>query len=81
MVDTRKLEKLIELKGIKKRSLANNLHISMGTLANKINNRTEFKVSEIAKICSDLGINYEEIPQVFFIREVNLKSTEGVING
>ena len=81
MVDTRRLEELIVQKGIKKKNIAKNLHISSGSLANKLNNRTEFKVSEIEKLCGSLGIHYDEIPHYFFIREVNLKSTVGVVNG
>ena len=71
MTDTVKLRELISKSGLKLGYIANQLGISRFALSNKIQNRTEFRVSEIVKICELLCIDYDSREQIFFAHKVD----------
>lgn len=71
MTDTVKLRELISKSGLKLGYIANQLGISRFALSNKIQNRTEFRVSEIVKICEILCIDYDSREQIFFAHKVD----------
>lgn len=47
-------------------SIAVKIGISEQSFYNKLNNKTEFKASEIDKICGILGISMENRMRIFF---------------
>lgn len=57
MTDSTLLENIIESKGIKYYFLAEKIKMSYQSLRSKIDNKHEFKQSEIEKICEVLGIS------------------------
>jgi len=57
MTDSALLENIIESKGIKYYFLAEKIKMSYQSLRNKIDNKHEFKQSEIENICEVLGIS------------------------
>ncbi len=71
MTDTVKLRELISKSGLKLGYIANQLGISRFALSNKIQNRTEFRVSEIVKMCELLCIDYDSREQIFFAHKVD----------
>ena len=79
MVDKQRLEKAIEASGIKGKHLASKLGISYHTFSNKMNNLTEFKVSEVLVIEDELRLSEEETRRIFFTRNVEPNSTIGRI--
>lgn len=67
MTDTQELRKIIEVSGLKYKNIAEFLQITPFGLQKKINNVTEFKSSEIKKMCNILGINsLEQKEKIFF---------------
>lgn len=67
MTNAELLNGRIELSGIKKGKIAKTLGITRTALWQKINNKREFKASEISTICSMLGItSLQEKDQIFF---------------
>lgn len=61
------LAKKIEESGLKKKVIANALDLSPYGLAKKINNETEFKTSEVKKLCQILNISdLVEKDNIFF---------------
>lgn len=75
MVNTTKLNSLIVSKGLKKRSIAQNLQITPASFNNKLYNRTEFKASEVESLCNILDIDINDIGRYFFARKVDLETT------
>jgi len=75
VTNTLLLNEIIEKSGLKYKSIASHLGVSYYTLHNKIYNKSEFKLSEIRKLCEFLKIDEEMQKQVFFIIFVDLKST------
>ena len=71
MTDTVKLRELISKSGLKLGYIANQLGISRFALSNNIQNRTEFRVSEIVKMCELLCIDYDSREQIFFAHKVD----------
>jgi DNA-binding Xre family transcriptional regulator len=71
MTDTFELEKQIKMNGFTKKALAEMLGISVQALDSKIKNLTEFKASEIEKICVALHLPNRDI---FFCKNVELNS-------
>jgi hypothetical protein len=71
VTDTVKLLELINKSGLKLGYIASQMGISRFTLYNKIQNRTEFRVSEIIKMCELLCIDYDSREQVFFAHKVD----------
>lgn len=67
MTNTELLEKKIEESGLKKSFIAQALSLSPYGLAKKINNETEFKTSEVDKLCKILNIStLTEKDRIFF---------------
>lgn len=81
MVNTKKLEEKIEKSGYKKQAIADALKISLQSLSNKINNITEFKLSEYQKLEVMLGLSSIEARQIFFALNVECESTRVAANG
>ena len=66
MTDTQVLRERIAAKGLKYKTIAENLGITPYCLQRKINNENEFKVSEVDKLSSMLGLTLEETKAIFF---------------
>lgn len=75
MTDSNKLMELIKKKGYNVRKLANALGISHQALYQKINNKREFKTSEILKIQELLKLTNEERDQIFFVSNGDCEQT------
>ena len=74
------LDERIEESGYKKNAIARLLGITPASLNNKINNKTEFNVSEYMKIEKILNLTSDESRRIFFVSKVEGNST-GAING
>ena len=68
--DYSKLLGLMKEKGINQIDMASELGISASTLSLKINNKADFKLSEIKKVCYLLQIEPIEIGKYFFNSKV-----------
>jgi lambda repressor-like predicted transcriptional regulator len=66
MTDTHMLMSLVNEKGVTKVALAAHLGLSRQGLENKLNNKYEFKQSEIEKITKFLGLTKEQERCIFF---------------
>ena len=67
MVNTLLLEQAIAESGKKKTYLADKCGISRHSLANKINNRTEFTWPQVRVLCAELGIKqFDSVDAIFF---------------
>lgn len=70
MTDTKLLREKIEASGLKLRFIADQLDISDKTLAMKIENRTQFKASEIVKLNELLHIrSADECKKIFLAQK------------
>ena len=75
MINTNKLKGKIVENGYNLGSFANAINISRQSLRNKLNGASDFRASEIDKICSLLGIKTEEMETYFFIANVPVLET------
>lgn len=67
MTNTELLRQRIKSSGLKLEYIASKLGISRYALTMKIQNETEFKVSEVQKMCDVLAIdNIDERENIFF---------------
>ena len=66
MTNTELLETYIENSGYKKSFVAKALDITAYALAMKINNKSEFKASEIDTLCELLHIGISDRMRIFF---------------
>lgn len=66
MTNSSMLRAWIEQKGFKLKAVAAQLGITPYALQKKINNETEFKVSEIVTFVVDLGMSAKERDKIFF---------------
>lgn len=67
MTNKELLEKAIKAKGVKKAFLAEKIGLSPAGFCNCLNNRAEFKASQINTLCELLGIeNLAEKEAIFF---------------
>lgn len=74
MVNTVELLTKINERGIKKQHIAKTLGISVPTLWRKIRGISEFKPSEIVKLCDILGVrSISERDKYFFCDERSIK--------
>ena len=72
MTDSKLLNELIVESGLKKQFIAEYLGISRYSLHQKINNITEFKVSEVDKLCELLSISsLKKRNLIFFAKKVD----------
>lgn len=68
--DYSKLEgRIIEKLGTRG-ELARRMHLSTNTISNKLNNKLQFKQSEIDNAMQILDLSLEDIPAYFFTRKV-----------
>lgn len=75
MTNTNALRELIEKKGMKMKYVAEYLGLSAYGFQLKVENRQEFKTSEVAALCELLCINsLEEKESIFFVPKDDLKS-------
>ena len=65
MTNTRQLKSVLTLRGMTQIELANKMGVSPVTLSNKINNKIEFKASEIREISKLLRLTNAEIMDIF----------------
>lgn len=73
MTDTLKLKALIVEHGYTQKDVAKMLGLSAQSLNKKIHNKTEFKASEISRLCAVFGI--ENGTTIFFANRVDFNST------
>ena len=66
MTDSKKLEKIIKDSGYKKGFIAEQVGLSRAGLCNCINNRAEFKASQINALCELLSIDTGQRNAIFF---------------
>lgn len=72
MTDTERLRKIIGDSGLKLEYIAKQLDITRFSLQKKLENVTEFKASEIQKMCEVLNIvDSESKEQIFFAQKVD----------
>lgn len=65
MTDVSMLKGVVEKKGVKMWKLAEAIHVSMPTLARKMNGESEWMQSEIVAIRDYLSLTDEEITRIF----------------
>lgn len=76
MTNTKVLRELIEKKGMKMKYVAEYLGLSSYGFQLKVENRQEFKTSEVAALCELLNIDsLEEKEDIFFAPKDDLKSS------
>ena len=76
MTDTKALQKRIDDSGLKQEFIARQLGLSSYGFAKKRDNESEFKPSEIEKLCAILHIDtMEERFAIFFAKRVELNET------
>ena len=69
MVDTLNLEKIVCESGKKKSYLAERCGITIQSLKNKFDNKSEFKLSEVDILCTELGITkLSDKDRIFFAK-------------
>lgn len=71
MINTIELNVAIVRRGLTKKKVAESLGISESSLQYKINNKREFKVSEIVKLRDTLGLSVAETSDIFLPSSVN----------
>ena len=70
MTNTLKLKGKIMERGMTIQSLADEMNITSVALSSKINNKSEFRVSEINTIVAKLQLSSQEILSIFFAQKV-----------
>lgn len=76
MVDTIKLSDSLKKSGLKNCYISKKLKISDNSLSNKMNNRTEFKASELTALQDLLNLPNDQFFEIFFAREVSVSDTQ-----
>lgn len=66
MINSSLLRKKIDDSGFKIRFVAKRAGMSYQSLLNKLNNRSEFRVAEIKKLCDLLNLTDDERNNIFF---------------
>lgn len=66
MTNTDLLLQKISERGLKITFVADQLHLTYVGFMNKVNNKTEFKASEVAALKALLNLTDEETNQIFF---------------
>lgn len=75
MTNTELLRQKIEESGYKMRFLAEKIGVTYQGFLYKVNNRSEFKASEIKTLCLLLSLSDKEREAIFFADDVDKKST------
>lgn len=68
MTDSKTFRAVVSNRGMKYKTLAAGLGITPYGLQKKIDNRSEFKASEIVKLTTALQLSERERDQIFFYR-------------
>lgn len=76
MINTTKLHGRIVECGYTISSFADAMDINRQSLSQKIHNKADFKLREIYRACSLLGIPTRDIANYFFCPSVSVKDTE-----
>lgn len=66
MTDTKKLSEVIQSKGLKQEFVAKSIGISVGSMSNKMNGKTDFKLPEVQKLKELLKLSAKEAYEIFF---------------
>ena len=66
MTDTKLLREQVDKSGLKYQFIAENLDLSRFGLSMKVDDKTEFKASEIIKLCDLLNIDNDLRDRIFF---------------
>ena len=75
MTNSNELRAAITRKGMTQEQVAEALGITTATLNYKINNKREFKTSEVKALVDLLEIKKEDIDKIFFANDVDCEST------
>lgn len=67
MTDTLKLKGMITSHGFTQKDIAKILQISSTTFNYKLNNKVDFKASEIKKLCNVLNLTIKDVEDIFLI--------------
>lgn len=70
MIDTKLLKAAIAKKGLTQAEVARKVGISSQSFSGKLNNKTEFQLSEVIKLCKMLDIS-EEKDRIFFAQSLD----------
>lgn len=79
MTNTQQVKSAIVARGLTQAQAAKMIGLSPTSFNYKINNRREFKASEIEKLCDLLGIT--DVPYYFFTESVDYKATKRAKGG
>ena len=72
MTNSKKLREIIDRNGYKLSFVASKLGLTRNGLMNKVNNVTDFTISEVQKLCKLLKIDdLNEIEAIFFVLDVD----------
>ena len=71
MTNARLFEIAMLKRGKSKQDIANLLKCSLQTIYNKLNNKVDFKGSEIIKICEYLKLTNADKERIFFAKKVD----------
>lgn len=70
MINSKLLKAAIVEKGMTQLDVSKKIGISYQSLNDKINNKTDFKVDEVSRLCSVLGIESKR-EQIFFADKID----------
>lgn len=77
MTNTEKLTEAIKSSGYKRSYIAGYVGLSLTGLTKKVNNESDFRASEIQKLCELLKISPPEKEKIFFAADVDKISPKG----
>ena len=66
MANRKRLAEIIQSKGLKLEFVAKSIGISVGSMSNKMNGKTDFKLPEVQKLMELLGLSIAEAYDIFF---------------
>lgn len=66
MANRKRLAEIIQSKGLKLEFVAKSIGISVGSMSNKMNGKTDFKLPEVQKLMELLGLSISEAYDIFF---------------
>lgn len=80
MTDSKALRDLIEKRGLKMKAVAAYIGLSSYGFQLKVDNKQEFKTSEVSALCELLCIkSLSEKEKIFFAKNDDLKSSKGAV--
>lgn len=82
MTDSELIRETIKTRGLKIKYVAEKMGITYCGLQKKMDNKTEFKVSEIESFANAVGgLSRDDMFRIFFADEVDYSSTTGALQG